>query len=104
MFKIVRVQYTAKHEYVAKNKENISRVMKDLREISNPGIKYGAFLLPDEKTFMHFTMFENEEAYKVLNNLESFMQFQTELKASGLEVAPKVDNLSVVGSSYDIFP
>ena len=104
MFKIVRVQYTTKQEYVARNKENISRVMKDLREINNPGIKYGAFLLQDEKTFMHFTLFENEEAYKVLNNLESFMQFQTELKASGFEVVPKVDNLSLVASSYDFFP
>jgi hypothetical protein len=36
MFKVVRVQYTAKQEYVPRNKENISRVMKDLREINNP--------------------------------------------------------------------
>lgn len=104
MFKIVRVQYTTKQEYAAKNKENIAKVMNDLREINNPGIKYGAFLLEDGKTFMHFTLFENEEASKVLNGLESFRQFQTDLKASGFEMAPKVENLSLVASSYDFFP
>ena len=103
MYKIVRVQYTARPEYVAKNKENIGKVMTDLRKINNSGIKYGAYLLEDEKTFMHFTLFENEEAYKVLNGLESFRQFQSELKASGFEVAPKSENLSLVASSYDIF-
>ena len=103
MFKIVRVQYTTKQHYVAKNKENINKVLNDLRKINNPGIKYGAYLLEDEKTFMHFTLFDNEEAYKVLNGLESFKQFQEELKASGFEVPPKAENLSLVASSYDFF-
>lgn len=104
MFKIVRVQYTAKPEYAATNKENIAKVMNDLRKINDPGIKYGAFLLEDGKTFMHFTLFENEGAYKVLNSLPSFLQFQAALKASGFEVIPKSENLSLVGSSYDFFP
>jgi hypothetical protein len=52
---------------------------------------------------MHFTLFENEEAYKISNSLESFKQFQADLKASGFEVAPKAENLSLVGSSYDFF-
>jgi hypothetical protein len=103
MFKAVRVQYSTKKEYVAKNKENIQKVMSDLREINDPGIKYGTFLSEDGKTFIHFALFEKEEAQKVLNGLESFKIFQAELKASGPEVPPKVDNLSLVGSSYDIF-
>jgi hypothetical protein len=103
MFKIVRVQYTTKPDYVVRNKKNIAKVMNDLREINNPGIKYGAYLLEDQKTFMHFTQFQTEEAYKVLNSLESFKKFQEELKASGLEVAPKAENLSLVASSYDFF-
>ena len=101
--KIIRVQYTTKPGYAAKNKENITKVMSDLREINNPGIKYGAYLLPDEKTFMHFTQFENDEAHKVLMELESFKTFQTELKASIPEVPPKSEQLSLVGSSYDFF-
>jgi len=73
--KIIWVQYTAKQEFAAKNKENIAKVMSDLREINNPGIKYAAYLLPDEKTFMHFAQFENDEAHKVLMELESFISF-----------------------------
>lgn len=104
MLKIVRVQYTTKPEYAAHNKDNITKVMSDLREINNPGIKYGAYLLEDGKTFMHFTQFENEQAHQVLMNLESFRVFQAELKASGLETPPKAENLSLVASSYDFFP
>ncbi len=36
MFKAVRVQYSTKEEYAAKNKENIQKVMSDLREINDP--------------------------------------------------------------------
>jgi len=104
MTKIVRVQYTTKPDYAAKNKENIAKVMQDLREINNPGIKYATYLAPDEKTFMHFAQFENEEAEKVLTHLPAFRQFQEELKASGPETPPKTDQLSLVASNFDIFP
>jgi len=103
MFKIVRIIYTAKPEYVSHNKENIARVMSDLRKANHPGIKYATYIQEDGKTFMHFTHFENEEASKLLNSLPSFKQFQDELKANGIEVPPKVDHLSLVDSSYDIF-
>jgi hypothetical protein len=103
MIKIVRVQYTTKQEYAAKNTKNIEKVMNDLREINNPGIKYGTYLLEDKKTFMHFAIFKNEDANKVLMDLESFKQFQAELKESVPEVAPKAENLSLVASSYDFF-
>jgi len=99
----IRVQYTVKKEYAEKNAENISRVMKDLRALNNPGIKYSSFTLEDGKTFMHFAMFKDEAANGVLNNLDSFKQFQTELKSSGPEVSPKPEELSVVGSCYDFF-
>ncbi len=103
MFKIVRVQYTTNPEYAAHNKENISKVMSDLREINSPGIKYSTFLEPDGKTFMHFAIFENEEGEILLNALDSFKQFQMELKASGPETPPKVAHLSLVASCYDFF-
>ena len=103
MYRVVRVQYTAKADYVAHNKENIAKVMNDLRTANNPDIKYGAYLLEDGKTFMHFTHFANEEAVKLLMGLESFIKFQAELKANGLEVPPKTEPLSLVGSSYNIF-
>ena len=101
--KIVRVQYTAKQEYVEQNKENISRVMDELRKLNNPGIKYSVFLLNDGKSFMHFALFDSEESQKIHNNLESFKRFSSELRANGLETQPVSESLALVGSSYDFF-
>jgi hypothetical protein len=101
--KIVRVQYTTTQEYATINKENITKVVNELREINCPGIRYGAYLLPDGKTFMHFDQFENEDDHQVLMALESFKKFSTELKASKLEVEPKFELLSLVASSEDFF-
>lgn len=101
--KTVWVQYTTTPEFAATNNENIKKVTDELRKINHPGIKYGAYLLPDGKTFMHFDHFENEEAHQVLMGLESFKKFQTELMASKLEIEPKWEPLSVVASSYEFF-
>ncbi len=77
--------------------------MNDLSAINDPGVKYGAYVLEDGKTFMHFTHFENEAAFKLLMELPAFIHFQTELKASGLEIPPKTEPLSLVGTSYNVF-
>src|SRR5471032_2773607 len=101
--KIVRVQYTTTQEYAAVNTENITKVANELRDINHPGIRYNAYLLPDGKTFMHFDQFEDEAAHEVLTKLASFKKFQTELKASLPEVAPKWELLCLVAASRDIF-
>jgi len=103
MFRVVRVQYTATPEFVPQNKANIAKVMADLREINNPGLKYATFLDADGVSFMHFAMFENEEATNVLNSLESFKHFQAELKANVPGVAPKTEKMTLVASGYEIF-
>ena len=94
----VKVQYTVKEEYVETNKTNIRRVMADLREINNPNITYSAFLLDDGKSFIHFVM-----RCSTMSELPSFQEFQRQLKESGPEVPPQVENLTLVGSSSDIF-
>jgi len=101
--KIVRVQYTTTQEYAATNKENISRVVNELRALNHPGIKYSAYLLPDDRTFMHFDQFENEEAHLALQALESFKKFAAELWASSPEAGPNLELLSLVASSEDFF-
>jgi len=101
--KIVRVQYTTRQEYAATNMENIRQVVKELRKLHHPGIKYSTYLMPDGKTFMHFDQFENEEAHLVLQGLESFKKFATELWASKLEEEPKLDLLSLVASTEQFF-
>jgi hypothetical protein len=101
--KIIRVQYTTSPEYAAVNQENIRQVIKELKEINHPGIKYSTYLLPDGKTFMHFDQFENEEAHLFLQSMESFKKFAAELWASKLEVEPKLELLSLIGSTEEFF-
>jgi hypothetical protein len=99
----VKVQYTVKEEYVETNKANIRQIMTDLREINNPDIQYSAFLLDDGVTFVHLVLRVNDEAQKTVSELPSFQQFQRQLKESGPEAPPNAENLTLVGSSWEIF-
>jgi hypothetical protein len=101
--KIVKVTYTTKPEYSEHNQGNIKKVMADLQAINNTGINYNSCLAPDGKTFIHTAFFNSDEDEKVLLQLPAFIHFQQELKASGLEAAPKSEQLSLVGSSTTIF-
>ena len=99
----IRIQYTVKADFAERNKQNIAKVMEELRSSNHPDIHYSAYVLEDGKTFMHFVTFEGENQSSVISNLESFKHFQSEMKASQPEIPPKFDNLALVGSSYDLF-
>ncbi|TWJ03219.1 hypothetical protein JN11_00756 [Mucilaginibacter frigoritolerans] len=101
--KVVRVHYTARPEFVATNQQNIAAIVKELKSLNHPGIKYTTWLLPDGKTFMHFDQFESEEAHLVLQNLASFKKFAEELNSSQLEVEPKLELLNLVASTEVYF-
>ncbi len=101
--KAVKVQYTVREDYVETNKKNIQKVMADLREINNPGVRYSAFLLDDGNTFVHFAMYPDEETMAIVSNLEAFQSFQKQLKESQPEVPPKAEDLTLVGSAYEFF-
>ncbi len=101
--KIVKVTYTAKADYAAQNQKNIKKVMDELRQMAQPGIFYNCCLSPDGKTFIHTAFFQSEDDEKILLNLPSFKGFQEQLKASGPEVPPKQELLTLIGTSKDIF-
>jgi len=101
--KIVKVIYTTKPEYASQNSANIAKVMGDLQQLNNPGIRYTVCVGPDNKTFIHMAFFTSDEEQKVLFELPSFKTFQEQLKASVPEVPPKNELLTLVGSSYNIF-
>jgi hypothetical protein len=101
--KIVRVQYTIRAEYVAQNSKNINAIVTELKALNHPGIKYSTYLLPDGKTFMHFDQFEDEAAHELLQGLESFKIFAAELDANGFEHEPRLELLSLVGSTETFF-
>ena len=100
--KIVQVTYTTRVEFAGQNQNNIKKVMADLKQLNNAEINYNACLCVDGKTFIHTAFFESDGDQKLLNELPSFKHFQEQLKASGLEVLPKQELLTLVGASTDI--
>jgi hypothetical protein len=101
--KVVRAQYTTTPEFAPINQANIAGIVKELKELNHPGIKYGCWVLPDGKTFMHFDQLESEAAHEILTSLDSFKKFDADLWASGLEVEPKLELLSLVASTEAYF-
>ena len=77
--------------------------MTDLQNANHQGINYNACLSADNKTFTHTAFFKSDEDQKLLNELPSFKFFQEQLKSGGLEVPPKQELLTLVGSSTNIF-
>ncbi|WP_426671853.1 hypothetical protein ACPPVU_11505 [Mucilaginibacter sp. McL0603] len=101
--KIVRVQYTTTAAFAPINQANIAAIVEELKQLNHPGIKYGCWLLPDGKTFMHFDQLESEEAHQVLMSLNSFNKFAAELLASGQEAEAKLELLTLVASTEDFW-
>ena len=101
--KIVRVTYTTTPGYSDQNQANIKAVMTELQSGKIDGINYHVCLGADGKTFTHTAFFKSEEDQKLLNELSSFRHFQQQLKAGGLEIPPKQELLTLVGSSVAIF-
>jgi hypothetical protein len=101
--KATRIQYTVQPSFVEQNKQNIAKVMSELRAANHAGLRYSTYVLEDGKTFMHLVVFNDEQSETVIPTLASFKHFQSELRGSSPEVPPKFDNLTIVGSSYDFF-
>jgi hypothetical protein len=97
--KIVRVQYTTRPEFAARNAKNIAAVAAEIRALNLPGVIYTCYLLPDGKTFMHLDHCESEEAHESITSLSSFKHFAAELHASGLEAEPVLLLPGLVASS-----
>ncbi|MBC7899233.1 MAG: hypothetical protein H7070_04185 [Saprospiraceae bacterium] len=99
----VKVTYTVKSDFVAENRSNITKFLEDVRDLNNPGIRYTVLLGDDGKTHTHLSMYKSEAAQKELLELDSFNEFQRRRDESGLEAPPKVEMMTIVDSSYEIF-
>lgn len=101
--KAVRVQYTTTEAFAPVNQANIAGIVQELQQLNHPGIKYGCWLLPDGKTFMHFDQFDSDDAHTLLTSLASFKKFDEELWASGLEAEPVLEWITLVASTETFF-
>lgn len=97
--KTIMITYTTTLAFAEENQSNIKHVMSDLRNLADERIDYTACLCSDGKTFIHTAIFKSDEGQKTLNDLPSFIEFQKQLKSSGLESPPKQEILTLVGSS-----
>jgi hypothetical protein len=96
---VTRVQYTVKKEYAERNKENIQRVLDEVRDLARSDIQYGIFLEQDGKTFIHLPVFGSEAAQQAFSQLGAFITFRSQLAASQPEVTPVTTKLTLVGTT-----
>ena len=96
--KSVKVTYTVKTSFVAKNKENIGIFINDLKKMNNNGIRYSIYLAKDGKTFTHLSLYKDEIAQQTFLEMDSFKSFQEQRDASGLEVEPSIEVLNLVAA------
>jgi hypothetical protein len=89
-------------EFAAENRANIEAVMRELRALGRADVQYAVYLQGDGKTFMHLVHQNTTEAEQLPTSLSSFKHFQSRLKEN-LEVAPKVETLTLVQSAMPLF-
>lgn len=100
---IVKVTYTVKSEFVLKNQENINSFMKDFRKLNSADFRYIAYVCGDGNTFMHLSMYKNEDIQKQVLALNRLNHFNGKGMKAGLKVLTKVEMMKLVASSFNIF-
>lgn len=98
----VKVSYTVKPEFVEQNKHNINIFLTDFKQLKQLKFLYNVYLQDDGLTFLHISMYENEEVQQAILSTPSFLTFQQQRDESGLSVSPSVEKLSLFGSSLSV--
>ena len=98
----VKVSYTVKPDFVAQNKKNIGIFLADLRKLTSINFLYNVFLEDDGLTFLHVSMYENEEVQQTLMSVPSFKNFQKERDESGLNNSHQLAHIQLIGTSLSV--
>lgn len=98
----VKVTYTVKPGFAAKNNENIQQFMKDFKTLGND-FRYTVFSSTDGNTFIHLSQYKNEDIQKKLLEVPSFKSFQQQRDDSGLIATPTIEVLTLVEASHNSF-
>ena len=98
----VKVSYTIKPEFVAQNRNNISVFLSDFKKLTSLNFLYNVYLQEDGVTFLHVSMYDNEEVQQKILNVPSFLDFQQQRDESGLVQKPIIEKLNLVGSSLSL--
>jgi heme-degrading monooxygenase HmoA len=98
----VKVTYRVRPDFVKSNEENIKTFMKDFRKLDSRLFQYAAFLLEDGTTFVHHSIYKDEEIQKTVLNVDSFKRFQKLRDESNLVGEPKIEIANVIDATIHI--
>lgn len=93
----VQVSYRMNPQFVAQNIANINTFLADFRKIT--GFRYDVFLKDDGLTFVHMSEYDDEAVQKQVLSVPSFLEFQRQRDASGLDGSHRVEIFQKIGST-----
>ncbi|PYF74990.1 hypothetical protein [Pedobacter nutrimenti] len=97
----VKVTYTVKEEFSLENQQNIKTFLEDFRQMNPEDFRYSIYRLGDKKTFVHISQYKNEFIQQKILQTGSFLYFQKKRDESGLEAAPQIEVMELIGASAD---
>lgn len=98
----VQVTYKISADFLEDNKRNIATFLADFKELRNSKFLYHVYTKDNGLTFVHISMYENEEIQSEVLKVPSFLTFQQERDEKGLVEAPIIESLSHLGSSISV--
>jgi quinol monooxygenase YgiN len=90
------IRYKVRPDRADENEALVKAVYEQLNRERPDGLHYATFRLPDGVSFMH-VVFESDQPGRILNDVEAFKAFVTEIE-SRCEEPPVATELTVVGS------
>ena len=95
----VIVTYKIKEEFIEQNKSNIEKFIQDFEKLDSSEFQYKVFTKQDGTTFVHHSLYKNEQIQKELLNVPSFLEFQKQRDEIGLDGKPEIEFLDLFASS-----
>ncbi len=97
----VMVTYKVKSQFVEQNKQNIQQFLEDFKALDTSAFQYNVYTKDDGVTFVHHSVYNNEDIQTQVLNIPSFKEFQMLRDESGLNDTHKVEVLTWVGSTNE---
>lgn len=101
---VYKVIYTVKESFVQQNEKNVKAFLDDFRALDTDSFQYNVYQGKDKKTFVHFSHFKDADVQNTILNVPSFVSFQEQRDASGLEREPSIEEIFPLGSSKEVLP
>ncbi|MEQ1797199.1 MAG: hypothetical protein ABL872_04560 [Lacibacter sp.] len=95
----VIVAYQVKPAYAEQNKQHIQRFLNDFKELDSSAFQYSVYTKEDQVSFVHHSIYKNEQVQTEVLNVPSFQEFQRLRDESGLNGTHTIEFLTLVGST-----